>query len=57
VQCPLGRRQRDVHYREVQDHHQLRQADHAQDQPAPPVQAAANGGGIRHEIHHLTSST
>ena len=48
VQRPLGRWQRDVHDREVQDDHQLRQGNHAQDQPAPPVQGAADGGGIRH---------
>ena len=52
VQRPLRRRQRDVHHREVQDHHQLRQADHAQDQPAP-VPGVVGGGGIRHQIHDL----
>jgi hypothetical protein len=52
VQRPLRGRQRDVHHREIQDHHQLRQADHAQDQP-PPVPGAVGGGGIRHQIHDL----
>jgi hypothetical protein len=53
VQCPLGRWQRDVHHREVQDDHQLRDADHAQDQPSPSAQAAAHGGGIGHETHYF----
>src|ERR1700744_1242963 len=53
VQGLLDRRQRDVHHRKVQDHHQLRQADHAQDQPALPPQAASHGGGISHENHHF----
>ena len=37
VQRPLRRRQRDVHHRKIEDHHQLSQADHAQDQPPPPA--------------------
>jgi hypothetical protein len=43
VQRALRGRQRDVHHREVQDHHQLRDANHAQYQPAPSVQATATG--------------
>jgi hypothetical protein len=35
VQGALRGRQRDVHHRGVEHDHQLRQADHAQDQPAP----------------------
>jgi hypothetical protein len=31
VQRPLRGRQRDVHHREIEDHHELRDADHAQD--------------------------
>ena len=34
----------------------LRQADHAQDEP-PPAPGTADGGGIRHETHHLFSVT
>ena len=52
TQRPLRGRQRDVHHRQVQDHHQLRQADHAQDEPAP-VPGTGDGRGIRHEIHDL----
>ena len=49
TQRPLRGRQRDVHDRQVQHHHQLRQADHAQDQPPPPVPAAAGSRGLRHD--------
>ena len=35
AQRALSGRQCDVHHREVQDHHQLRQADHAQDEHQP----------------------
>jgi hypothetical protein len=52
VQRPLRGRQRDVHHGEIEDHHQLRQADHAEDEPRPPVPGGAGGSGIRHEIHH-----
>jgi hypothetical protein len=52
-QRALCRRQRDVHHRQVQHHHELRQADHAQDQPPPPVPAAAGSRGIRHQNHHF----
>ena len=53
VQRPLGRWQRDIHDRQVQDHHQLRQANHAQDQAAPSAQAAANGSSIRRHAARL----
>ena len=53
AQRPLRGRQRDVHHRQVQHHHQLRQADHAQDEPPPPVPGAVGGRGTRHEIHHF----
>ena len=41
-------------YTAVQDHHQLSQADHAQDQP-PPVRGPVEGRGIGHQIHGLFS--
>jgi len=47
----LRGRQRDVHDRDVQHHHQLRQADHAQDEPPPPVPGAVGRRHIRHDIH------
>jgi len=53
VERVLCGRQRDVHHRDVEDHHQLRQADHAQDEPAP-VPGAVHGGGIGHETHDLS---
>ena len=55
VQRPLRRRQRDVHHREVQDHHELRQADHAQDQPAPPSRALLME--VASDMRITTSST
>src|ERR1039457_2183930 len=36
----------------VEDYHQLRQADHAEDEPPPPVPGAVGGSGIRHQFHH-----
>ena len=39
VQRALRRRQRDVHHRQVENHHELRGADHAERQPAFPVGA------------------
>ncbi len=41
AQRPLGRGQGDVHDRGVQHHHQLRHANHGQDQPA-----ATSGGSV-----------
>jgi hypothetical protein len=56
TQRPLRGRQRDVHHRQVEDHHELRQADHAQDEP-PPVPGAVGGRGIRHDSPLLFSVT
>ena len=53
VQRPLRRGQRDVHDRRVQHDHQLRQADHTQDQPAPSAQATVNGSSIRRHAPRL----
>ena len=55
VQRPLRGRQRDVHHRQIQHHHQLGQADHAQDEPPPPVPGAVGGRGTRHETSPLPS--
>ena len=46
VQRVLRGRQRDVHHRDVKDHHELRKADHAEDEPAPPVLRAGPAGGV-----------
>ena len=46
VQSLLRRRQRDVHHREVEHDHQLRDPDYSEDQPAAPT--AGNGGGGSH---------
>jgi hypothetical protein len=48
VKCSalLSRWQGDVHDREVEDDHQLRDTDHGQDQPASSAQIAGNRGGI-----------
>jgi hypothetical protein len=40
------------HHRQAHDHHDLRQADHAQDEPAP-IPDAASDSGIRHRNHHF----
>ena len=47
AQRPLRRRQRDVHHRDVQHHHELRQADDAQDQPPAGVESCAGPGGAQ----------
>ena len=58
MQRVLRGRQRDVHHRDVEDDHELREADDAEDEPPPPLRgsagaAAVPAGGvdIRHELH------
>jgi hypothetical protein len=42
VQGALRGRQRDTHHRDVEDDHELRDADHAEDEPAPSLLDAAD---------------
>ena len=49
IEIGLDRRQRDVHDRHVEDHHELRRHDHGQRSPAP--------SRIRSKAHQLISST
>jgi hypothetical protein len=51
AQRALRRRQRDVQHRQVQYHHQLCQADHPQQHPAPSVLAATGNRGFSHDNH------
>jgi hypothetical protein len=51
AQRVLRGRQGDVHHRDIQDDHELREADHAEDEPPPPVPGAVGSRGIRHDIH------
>ena len=46
VQRTLRGRQGDVHHRDVQDDHELREADDAEDEPAPPVLRAGTADGV-----------
>jgi hypothetical protein len=46
VQRALSGRQGDVHHRDVEDDHELREADDAEDEPAPPVSRAGPIDGV-----------